>query len=51
MPHRTWELKIVWYELLFNTVLDSWLGDKMVEQKDLSSPPLMKTLKSQLTAE
>lgn len=26
-------------------------GDKVVEQKDLSSPPLMKIPKSQLTAE
>ena len=27
------------------------IGDKTVEQKDLSSPPLTKTQKSQLTAE
>ena len=29
----------------------SLIGDKMVEQKGLNLPPLMKTQKSQLTAE
>ena len=34
-----------------NTIKDIKIGDKMAEQKDLSLLPLMKTPKSQLTAE